>query len=212
MLNSIDLHGGLVTRLWNMFIGWGSVGVVYALTSALQGQGITLPETALDRMISFNPVGIWAYLSFFALIPYAYLSIDLHKIRWLRSAMQVSALVCGAAFLIWPTTLTYPAISGEGLSQRLLRFLSSADTSQNCLPSLHGALTLLCIWAIQDTKRKAHSGFIILWGVLIFFSILQLRRHITIDLGAGLIVGTLCGWLCMHWTKAGHSVGIQRTI
>ncbi len=189
----------LLIRSRHMVLGWGAVGLVYALTSAFQGQGIMLLETALDRMIAFNPAGIWVYLSFFILIPYTFITAQPHKLLWLRRSMQTCALICGLIFLLWPTTLLYPAITGDEMSQRLLRFLASFDSSQNCLPSLHGALTLLCVWALLDNQRKLHSGLAVLWSVCIFLSIIQLRRHLSIDLAAGMATGLVSGWLCMQW-------------
>jgi membrane-associated phospholipid phosphatase len=189
----------LLIRSRHMILGWGAVGLVYAFTSAFQSHGVTLAETALDRMIAFNPAGIWVYLSFFILIPYTFITAQPHKLLWLRSSMQTCAVVCGLIFLVYPTTLLYPAITGDGMSQNVLRFLASSDSSQNCLPSLHGALTLLCAWALLDRKRKLHSGLAVLWAMGIFVSIIQLRRHVSIDLAAGMAVGLVYGWLCMQW-------------
>jgi membrane-associated phospholipid phosphatase len=189
----------LFIRLRHMILGWGTVGLVYSFTSAFQGHGVTLAETALDRMIAFNPTGIWVYLSFFILIPYTFITAQSHRLLWLRSSMQTCAVVCGLIFLIYPTTLLYPAITGDGMSQSVLRFLASSDSSQNCLPSLHGALTLLCAWTLLDGKRKLYSGLMLLWAICIFISIIQLRRHVSIDLAAGMVVGLACGRLCMQW-------------
>jgi membrane-associated phospholipid phosphatase len=199
MRSSQHLRFQLFIRLRHMVLGWGAVGLVYSFTSAFQGHGVMLAETALDRMIAFNPAGIWIYLSFFILIPYTFITAQPHKLLWMRSSMQACAVVCGLIFLIYPTTLLYPAITGDGMSQSVLRFLASSDSSQNCLPSLHGALTLLCAWALLDGKRKLHSGLAVLWAMAIFVSIIQLRRHVSIDLAAGMAVGLACGWLCMQW-------------
>lgn len=187
-------------RLRHLIIGWGSVGLVYALTGLFQGQGAMLPETALDRMIRFNPAGIWMYLSFFALIPYTYFSADAARVLWLRRSMQLSALFCGLVFFMWPTTLHYPPVLGDGISESLLRLLQAGDSTQNCLPSLHGALTLLCVWALLDGRRILRSILALLCGVGIGISIIQLRRHVSIDLAAGLAAGLACGWICLRRT------------
>jgi membrane-associated phospholipid phosphatase len=199
----------LLIRLRHMVLGWGAVGLVYSFASVFQGRGITLAETALDRIIAFNPTGIWMYLSFFILIPYTFLTAQPHKLLWLRSSMQTCAVVCGLIFLMYPTTLLYPVMTGDGVSQTVLRFLASADSSQNCLPSLHGALTLLCVWALLDAKRKLHSGLAVVWSVCIFLSIIQLRRHLSIDLAAGMVAGLVSGWLCMQWAVKKRKLAAQ---
>ncbi|WP_411886080.1 phosphatase PAP2 family protein [Polaromonas sp. YR568] len=195
-------NAGFFTRLRDMMAGWGCVGLIYWLSGAWQGKGVVLPETALDRLIAFNPAGLWLYLSFFAFIPYTFLMVDTPKLRWLRMSMQACALLCGAVFLLWPTTLAYPdyaahpAAAGAGPGASLLRLLLWGDSPQNCLPSLHAALTLLCAWALLDAKRPLRSTFAIIAALCICFSVIQLRRHLSLDVAAGLAAGVVSGALC----------------
>jgi membrane-associated phospholipid phosphatase len=184
------------SRLMSMSLGWGSVGLVYFSTWSIQGHATMLQETLLDRLIPYNPIGIWLYLSFFILIPYTYLSADHVRVRWLARAMPLCAAICGAIFLAFPTTLHYPSVGDATVSEQVLRLLLSADTSQNCFPSLHAALTLLCVWALVDVGNPKRSILAVVLGVGICYSIIQLRRHIGIDLMAGLLTGFLCGCLC----------------
>ena len=107
----------LAMRLRHMALGWCSVGLVYGICGALQGVGTVVPETALDRAIPFSTSGIWLYVSFFALIPLAYLRADMSRLPWLERAMQMSALVSGAVFLLWPTTLHYPPLADASLPE-----------------------------------------------------------------------------------------------
>ena len=183
-------------RLLHLLAGWGSVGLVYFSSDLLQGQGVLLPETALDRAIAYTDAAIWLYLSFFVLIPYAYLAADAARVRWLARAMALSALMCGVFFLLYPTTLAYPPV-GEGgaWSTQALRLLQAADSAQNCLPSLHGALTLLCVWALCDRRHRLRAALAVVLGVAICYAIIALRRHVSIDLAAGLAVGVAGGML-----------------
>lgn len=185
----------LPLRLRALLLGWGSVGVVYSLSQMLQGQGIALPETALDRTIPFNPAGIWMYLSFFLLVPYAYFTVAEARLPWLMRSMQMCALFSGLVFVVWPTTLSYPTIVGDSVSEQILRLLHVVDSTQNCLPSLHGALTLLSVWALLDKRRWLRSSLAVLAGFCICYSIIQLRRHLSIDVAAGLATGAFFGWV-----------------
>ena len=191
-------------RLLYLLAGWGSVGLVYFSSDLLQGQGVLLPETALDRAIPYTDAAIWLYLSFFLLIPYVYLAADAPRVRWLARAMALSALACGVVFLLYPTTLAYPPVGGgSAWSTQALRLLQAADSAQNCLPSLHGALTLLCVWALCDKRHLLRSVLTVLLGVAICYAIIALRRHVSIDLAAGLFVGIAGGMLArmqVFWT------------
>ncbi|MDW5503699.1 phosphatase PAP2 family protein [Pseudomonas lundensis] len=182
-------------RLWQMLLGWGWVGVVYSCTDRLQGAGTLLPPSAIDRWIPFSPAAIWLYLSFFIIIPLGYLLAPIPRVRWLRGAMQLSALGAGAVYLLWPTTMVYPQDHGVGLSSKLLAALTQVDSLQNCLPSLHMALTVLAVWALSDRQRKVRTALLMLWALAIAFSILQLRRHLLVDLVSGALLAFLAGWL-----------------
>ena len=183
-------------RLLHLLAGWGSVGLVYFSSDLLQGQGVLLPETAIDRAIPYTDAAIWLYLSFFILIPYAYLVADAARVRWLARAMALSALSCGVVFLLYPTTLAYPPVGeGSAWSTQALLLLQAADSAQNCLPSLHGALTLLCVWALCDRRHLVRTALAVMLGLAICYAIIALRRHVSIDLAAGLTVGIAGGML-----------------
>lgn len=188
----------LLRRLVAMLIGWGSVGVIYTFSDRWQGPGTVMQPGVIDRMIPFTADAIWLYLSFFLLIPAGYLFCRPQKLRWLSASMILTALVCGAVYLLWPTTLVYPQDSGQGLSSQMLARLVAADSEQNCLPSLHIALSLLAVWALVQRKQPWRSGLLIAWGILIALSILQLRRHLFIDLVSGALVALVCGWICQR--------------
>lgn len=185
-------------RLWQMLLGWGTVGIVYNLTDRLQGAGTLLPPSALDRAIPFSPSAIWLYLSFFLIVPAGYLLAPLQRIKWLTLAMQLTALGAGAVYLLWPTTMAYPQNDGVGISAQLLAALIQVDSPQNCLPSLHMALTVLAVWALSDGERKMRTALWMLWGVAIAFSILQLRRHLFVDLAGGALLALFAGWLALR--------------
>ncbi|QLK60906.1 inositol phosphorylceramide synthase [Enterobacteriaceae bacterium Kacie_13] len=174
----------MINRLWHMLVGWGAVGVVYQLTDAFQKPGIMLVPSYIDRAIPFNPAGIWLYLSFFLIIPLAYLTCPVNRLRWLRNSMMVTALLSGVVYMFWPTTMAYPALTQNTLSGRLLTRLADVDSTQNCLPSLHMALTVLSVWAVSSSNRWK-TGIYVLWSLAIAFSILQLRRHLFVDLISG---------------------------
>ncbi|MGV8925453.1 MAG: phosphatase PAP2 family protein [Ewingella sp.] len=180
-------------RLWYLLTGWGAVGVVYNLTDTLQRSGTVLSPSFIDQMVTFNPIGIWFYFSFFLIIPLAYLTCPIWRLRWLRNAMVITALCSGAVYLLWPTTLLYPTfVPDSSLSAKMLAQLVQVDSAQNCLPSLHMALTVLAVWAMSRRERPLRTGLYLLWGLAIGFSILQLRRHLFVDLlsGTALAVGT----------------------
>ncbi|EPP4621398.1 phosphatase PAP2 family protein [Escherichia albertii] len=185
----------LLLRLKQMLLGWGTVGVIYNFSDYLQGEGYQLTPSVIDNLIAFSPSAVWLYLSFFFIVPLGYLSTPLCHLRWLARAMQLSALVAGMFYLLWPTTMQYPAFGQSGISAGALNRLIAIDSSQNCFPSLHAALTLLAVWAIAKKENLWLTLMSVVWAIAIAFSILQLRRHLFIDLVGGALLASGCGWI-----------------
>lgn len=196
------------TRLRWMLLGWGCVGLCYELSRRLQGPGTVLPETALDRLIPYDPSAVGWYLAFFLYIPWAYLTAEVGRLPWLCRAMQLCGVGSALVYLLWPTTVSIPALppaptpgSTEAWHLMWLRGLHAVDTPQNCLPSLHAALTLLSGWALWPSpqqplwRRAVQAAAVLGAGLAITLAVVQLRRHVSIDVAAGLLSGILCGWL-----------------
>lgn len=204
----------MAKRLWYMFTGWGFVGVIYSLTDALQRTGTALTPSFVDRWVPFSANAIWCYLSFFLIVPLAYLSCPVHRLPWLRTTTMATALCAGAVYLAWPTTMAYPDVPADNsLSVRLLTALMQVDSPQNCLPSLHMALTLLSVLAMDRRDYTLWRIVNLLWGIAIGFSILQLRRHLFIDLVSGAALALLLGavvarypstFSCRHRVRVPH--------
>lgn len=176
-------------RLQQLAISWTTVGIIYGATRFTPGKPSLLSESWLDRQIPFNPAGVWLYLAFFLFVPWAFLSAETTKLLRLRYAIQLSAIISGLTFVLYPTTLTYPPIASNSIHAMATQWLLAIDTPQNCLPSLHGALMVSCLIALWNWQKKLHSIIYLSISLAIVFSIIQLRRHLTIDVSAGILVG-----------------------
>ncbi len=138
----------LATRLRHMALGWCSVGLVYGICGALQGVGTVVPETALDRAIPFSTSGIWLYVSFFALIP-AGVSAGRHVAPALAGTRHADERARERRCVsLWPTTLHYPPLTDASLPGSVQRMLIAHGLEPELPASLHGALTLLSVWAL----------------------------------------------------------------
>lgn len=193
-------------RTGQLLLGWGFVGVIYHLTDSLQGTGQAITPSWIDNLIPFSASAIWAYLSFFLIIPAGYFLTPLKTVRWLTRSMQLAAVGAGLVYLLWPTTIVTPLDSGQGIESILLRQLVAVDSAQNCFPSLHIALTLLAVWAIAKSRRHWMTLVFILWGATIAFSILQLKRHLFIDLAGGVVLALSAGML-VSWIMSRQKEG-----
>ena len=192
------------TRLGMMAIGWGTVGLCYTIGRIAPGAAHVLQESAVDRLVPFDASAIWLYLSFFLFVPVAYLCAPRERLRPLTRAMQCAAVLAGIVFVVWPTTLVYPLVPTGTAGAAALRALVDFDSTRNCMPSLHGALTLLCMVAVWQRARPWRTACMFAWGLAVMWSVVAARRHLAVDLCAGLALGVLCIGFVARWsTKAG---------
>ncbi len=182
-------------RLAMMVAGWGTVGVCYTIGRIAPGAAHVLHESALDRLVPFDASAIWLYLSFFLYVPVAYLCAPPERLPPLTRAMQCAAVLAGIVFVAWPTTLVYPLVTTDTAGAAALRALVDFDSTRNCMPSLHGALTLLCMIAVGQRGRPWRTAFMFAWGLAVMWSVVAARRHLAVDLAAGLMLGVLCAVL-----------------
>jgi len=174
-------------RLWWLFWGWGSIGCMYTLTCLLQGDAHLLPETVVDRWISYNQGMVWPYLSFFVLIPAAYLLSSISEVKKLARQMQCAAIIAGAIYLAYPTTLIHPEINTSTWSGLVTYRLVAVDLAKNCMPSLHVTLSALAVCAVVKNKVAWQKWFFAVWLLVIVFSTMALKRHLLIDVVSGAV-------------------------
>jgi membrane-associated phospholipid phosphatase len=178
-------------RIMSMLIGWCAVGIIYGSTRFIPGKHWVIPELWLDQQIPFSTQGIWLYLSFFVVVHFTFLSAPLANFIPLMNAILASAVISGLVFVIFPTTLVYPEVNQQTFADQLFYWLLWIDTTQNCLPSLHAALTVVCLLALWNNQKIFLSLIYLVISLAIGFSIIQLRRHLSLDVAAGILVGIL---------------------
>ena len=182
-------HGSPRRRWWQAWVlGVGGTALLYGVGSIHLLVPHVLKECALDRLIGYHPDGVWLYLSFFAMQALAFYAVpDSH-----RPALTKGFLFCAAiafcVFVAWPTTLTQPALSAPVSGLGLVRVL---DTPANCLPSLHAALSVLSAVALSVRASRLRGAAAALWAFAICWSAIATRQHLTVDILAGAVLGTV---------------------
>lgn len=196
----------IIYRLKYLLIGWGTVGLIYESSSLLQDKATVLYPSIIDKLITFTPHAIWAYLSFFLIIPLSFLYAPLSRVRWMSFSFILTSSIAGLIYLSFPTTMLSPIDHGTSISSRLLSHLITIDTTNNCLPSLHVALTMIVVYGYINNKNRFTSILFILWGIVICFSILQLGRHLFIDLITGALLALISGLIIQYYQKKNKEI------
>lgn len=178
-----------------MLIGWVPTWLIYGAAGFAGGNIWIVPETWIERQIPFSSSGIWLYLMLYVYVPFTFLTVSESKIRRITFVFLATGCISGIIFVLFPSTLAYPTFKADGISAAVLELIYENDTPQNCFPSMHGSLITICTLASWDKNNKALSYGCILLSLLMYFSIIQIRRHLFIDVSAGIVLGALVWWV-----------------
>jgi len=161
----------------------------------------TLPLTAIDRAIAFDPGWAWIYQSGYLLIfgvPWLLGSAaDLG--RYARGFVLISCIgfIC---FLLLPIAGPRPDVVP---STGMFGWLASYDLPTNELPSLHvGLLTYTMLIAATVTRKRMDTTrrlwmlcIAAAWVGAVTYAAIATKQHYVLDVPAGALVG----WLGYRW-------------
>lgn len=187
--------------------GWFTAAFIYVFCGSMSSGGWIIPETFIDKAIPFSASGIWLYLSFYIFIPYAYFKTDAQRLKCLSISFIVTSVMSGIIFICLPSTIEYPQFSTDTLSSRVLAFVSRNDTDRNCFPSLHASLIALCAFSLLSDASILRRFAVILITLAIYYSIIQVRRHVFIDLAGGFILAVIIWRIVGYWLREGRKRG-----
>jgi hypothetical protein len=127
------------------------------------------------------------------------------------TADLLAKATCFAFFLIMPTSLIRPEISGGGFFGFATSFIHSADAPVNLFPSIH----CLESWVVFRCclPLKLPKWYKILMGVftaLVFASVVLVKQHVLVDIPAGILVFE-AGYLVVRLTKI-DKLWLRRTL
>ena len=161
-----------------------------------------MPVIWLDRLISFEPLALPAYLSlwlYVSLLPAFFATRpELYRYGLAMTLMCVFGL---SIFYFWPTAAPAPDLDWTQYPE--MDFLKNIDASGNALPSLHVATAVFSgVWFHHLLRRFGGPLWILMlnwtWCIAIIYSTLAVRQHVTVDVAAGLVLGGVAAWLSLH--------------
>lgn len=105
----------------------------------------------------------------------------------------LSKVICLFFFILFPTTLTRPEITGTDIFSQLVRFIYSVDAPVNLFPSIHCLESWCCIRAAykMNFKTEKRTNYYrvatILMSLGIFASTLFIKQHVIADVFGGIV-------------------------
>ena len=147
----------------------------------------------LDDMIPFAPFMIIFYILAYVswVVGFVIIGRESRQVCYeICTAEQLAKIMCLAAFLIIPSTIVRPEITGNGIFDWLTKFIYTIDSPDNLLPSIHCLENWICFRGAMRCK-KVGTGFRIgmfISAMLVFASTLMVRQHVFLDVVSAVAV------------------------
>jgi membrane-associated phospholipid phosphatase len=186
-------------RFWLKFIGVSGFmalffqGYFYLLRHPVH-EVMTMPLTALDAWVGFQPWAFWPYVSLWIYVGIpAGLMADVRSLVRYGGWAALLSLAGLACFYLVPTGVpagSTPASAAEHVGFALLR---GVDAPGNACPSLHVATALFSAAWIHRLLRVMQAsawalGLNALWAALIVFSTMAIKQHVAWDVVGGIVL------------------------
>ena len=162
----------------------------------------TIPLTAVDRWIGFQPWALPLYLSLWVYVCAPAVLLDARR-ELLRYAAGIGG-VCAAGlaiFALWPTRI--PSMQADYAGHPAFALLRGIDASGNACPSLHVASAVFAALALERVlpglglgRRSRWLSWI--WCALIVYSTMAVKQHVLIDVACGALLGA-AGAAAARW-------------
>ncbi|MFQ9514478.1 MAG: hypothetical protein ACLRZ9_01485 [Eubacterium sp.] len=106
------------------------------------------------------------------------------------SAEQIAKLICLACFIIVPSTISRPEITGTGFCEWLSRLIYSMDSPDNLFPSIHCLENWICFRGAMKCKKvgNGYRAVMFMAALLVFASTLLVKQHVFVDVIGGIAV------------------------
>jgi membrane-associated phospholipid phosphatase len=113
------------------------------------------------------------------------------ELRALAVTFSVVILAAGICFLLVPVELAFPPPNEMGIWTGPVRLAKAIARTNNLLPSLHVALSVVCVVVYARQASLVGKMLLWLWAGGIGVSTLLLHQHYLLDVVTGLILGLL---------------------
>lgn len=164
-------------------------------------------ETPLDTALPFLAPFVLFYVLAFVQWGLNYLLIarDSKELCYRFAFGNIIAkIICLFFFLLLPTTLARPEVTGTDLCSRLVRLIYTSDPPVNLFPSIHCLESWCCIRAsfLLKKSNRAYRIATIIMSLGVFASTLFIKQHVIADVFGGIVVFEVGFWLAGRVQKA----------
>jgi len=143
-------------------------------------------DFAAELGIPFIPEMVVVYMSIYLLFLAApFILRRKHEFFALAMTLNIVILVAGICFLLLPAQVAFPRPENLGALPNLYHFADRLSLNYNLMPSLHVALSVICIAVFAARSGSLGKTLLWAWAIAIGASTLFIHKHHVLDVVAG---------------------------
>jgi membrane-associated phospholipid phosphatase len=175
---------GLAVGAWFALIYYGAEAI-----TTLHAYRIRVHFDA-ELRYPFVPAAVLGYMSLYLPLWMAAFVLRARlELRALAVTLAVVILVAGVCFLLLPAENAFPPPPEDmGMWTGLVRFAKLAALEHNLVPSLHVALSTICLAVYARQARPVVRALLWSWAGVIALSTLLLHQHYLLDVATGFVL------------------------
>lgn len=167
------------------------------IASGFHHYNVSLPA---DDLIPFVPAFIVIYVLSFVQWALGFIVTGresrefCHKVL---SAEIVAKVICFVIFLVFPTVMTRPEITGSDIFSKFTAFIYSVDTPDNLFPSIHCFMSVYFAAVIVRSEKtgKAFKAANVVFAVLVCACVVLVKQHVLVDIAGGVILAFIAPFI-----------------
>jgi membrane-associated phospholipid phosphatase len=179
---------------WYLLICAVSQFLAYCLPRVLPRPGYLVEmATPLDALIVVSPPWVVIYVAAYLFWVWGYIAVCRQSPEICREFCHtdyISKAVTMLCFILLPTFLPRPEITGGGVFDWALRAIYAIDAPDNLFPSMHCSHSWLVARYVGKLPsfRLATKVFAYVFAVLVFLSTLFTGQHVIADIIGGVVL------------------------
>ncbi len=164
---------------------------------------VTVPETSLDLLISYQPqflsayVSLWVYVGAGPALQRSFAEIGTY-VLWM-AGLCVTGL---GIFYFWPTQV--PPLPHDAATLSGFALLHRLDEAGNACPSMHVAVATFTLLRLDEVFRSTRAPSFLrwinaAWFAVIVYSTMAIKQHMALDVAAGALLGLVFVLPSLRW-------------
>ncbi len=175
--------------LFNVLVYYGARGIAHGFPHLC----LNSPADAVIPLLPWTLLIYFGGYLFWVVNYFLCIHFDTSGFNRFLISYFIGELVCFLVFVLLPTTMVRPELTGTAFFERMLALTYGVDSADNLLPSIHCFASWLCWIGVRRNPRIPgwYRYASLLIAVAICLSTLTVKQHVIADLAAGILLAEL---------------------